>query len=181
MPAKLLNKLLWKKVRDMDMNLVLWIWSTHTRTQTKVLVLTHFFSTRTHAKQSTRTRTQDLCTRPNPASNPVGAWWKTKLPHPFKPSYLALETGILWPWLPPRDERTTAVGSDAAGSTRWWYARPGTARRAWPALGLPPLPADSWRESPASSAWGDWGYWRWRWMRRWLHRLDGVTGETLLA
>ena len=72
MPAKLLNKLLRKKVRDMDMNLVLWRWSTRTRTQTKVLVLvlTHFFSTRTrtHAKQSTRTRTrtQDLCTRPNP-------------------------------------------------------------------------------------------------------------------
>ena len=78
MPAKLLYKLLRKKVRDMDLNLVLWIWSTHTRTrtQTKVLVLvfvlTHFFSTRTHtrthAKQSTRTRTrtQDLCTRPNP-------------------------------------------------------------------------------------------------------------------
>ena len=47
MPAKLLNKLLRKKVRDMDMNLVLWIWRTRTRTQTKVLVLTHFFSTRT--------------------------------------------------------------------------------------------------------------------------------------
>ena len=73
MPAKLLNKLLRKKVRDMDMNLVLWRWSTRTRTQTKVLVLVHFFSTRTrtHAKQSTRTRTrtQDLCTRPNPASH----------------------------------------------------------------------------------------------------------------
>ena len=72
MAAKLLNKLLRKKVRDMDMSLVLWIWSTHTRTrtQTKVLVLTHFFSTRTHtrthAKQSTRTRTRDLCTRPKP-------------------------------------------------------------------------------------------------------------------
>ena len=72
MPAKLLNKLLRKKVRDMDMNLVLWRWSTRTRTRTQtkvlVLVLTHFFSTRTrtrtHAKQSTRT--QDLCTRPNP-------------------------------------------------------------------------------------------------------------------
>ena len=75
MPAKLLYKLLRKKVRDMDMNLVLWIWSTRTRTRTQtkvlvlVLVLTHFVSTRTrtHAKQSTRTRTQDLCTRPNPA------------------------------------------------------------------------------------------------------------------
>ena len=70
MPAKLLYKLLRKKVRDMDMNLVLWIWSTRTQTKVLVLVLTHFFSTRTrtHAKQSTRTRTQDLCTRPNPAS-----------------------------------------------------------------------------------------------------------------
>ena len=76
MPAKLLYKLLQKKVRDMDMNLVLWIWSTRTRTRTQtkvlVLVLTHFFSTRTHtrthAKQSTRTRTQDLCTRPNPVT-----------------------------------------------------------------------------------------------------------------
>ena len=68
MPAKLLYKLLRKKVRDMDMNLVLWIWSTRTQTKVLVLVLTHFFSTRTrtHAKQSTRTR--DLCTRPNPAS-----------------------------------------------------------------------------------------------------------------
>ena len=71
MPAKLLYKLLRKKVRDIDMNLVLWIWSTRTRTQTKVLVLilTHFFSTRTHAEQSNRTRTQDLCTRPNPEGN----------------------------------------------------------------------------------------------------------------
>ena len=39
MPAKLLYKLLQKKVRDIDMNLVLWIWSTRTPTQTKVLVL----------------------------------------------------------------------------------------------------------------------------------------------
>ena len=70
MPAKLLYKLLRKKVRDMDMNLVLWIWSTRTRTKVLVLVLTHFVSTRTrtHAKQSTRT--QDLCTRPNPAYIP---------------------------------------------------------------------------------------------------------------
>ena len=50
MPAKLLNKLLRKKVRDMDMNLVLWRWSTRTRTrtQTKVLILvvsySHIFS-----------------------------------------------------------------------------------------------------------------------------------------
>ena len=44
MPAKLLNKLLRKKVRDMDMNLVFWIWSTRTRTKVLVLVLvlTHF-------------------------------------------------------------------------------------------------------------------------------------------
>ena len=34
MPAKLLYKLLRKRVRDMDMNLVLWIWSTRTRTRT---------------------------------------------------------------------------------------------------------------------------------------------------
>ena len=68
MPPKLLFKLLWKKVRDMDMNLVLWIWSTRTQTKVLILVLTHFFSTRTrtHAKQSTRTCTQDLSTRPNP-------------------------------------------------------------------------------------------------------------------
>ena len=42
MPAKLLNKLLRKKVRDMDMNLVFWIWSTRTQTKVLVLVLTHF-------------------------------------------------------------------------------------------------------------------------------------------
>ena len=51
------------------MNLVLWI-STHTHTKVLVLVLKHFYSTcnstRTHTKQSTCTRTQVLCTRPNP-------------------------------------------------------------------------------------------------------------------
>ena len=55
------------------MNLVLWIWSIRTHTKVLVLVLKHFYSTcnstRTHAKQlkqSTCTRTQVLCTCPNP-------------------------------------------------------------------------------------------------------------------
>ena len=65
-----------KRVRDMDMNLVLWIWSTRTRTQT-LSTRTHTFFQYSYSYSCqakyictrTHTRTQDLCTRPNPASD----------------------------------------------------------------------------------------------------------------
>ena len=68
MPLQLPFTSYWKMIRDRDMNLVLWTWNTRTHPYTKVLVLvlTHFYSACTHAKQSTRTHTQVLCTCPNP-------------------------------------------------------------------------------------------------------------------